>query len=132
MKNKKRQNLGPRRKRMCRENRLQSAKNWISAYSGKNIIYGYCKWFAVDLQCAINELKTLNVALDEQCVNNVLQSHVGMITARQKQREEKKKRESELEDFREDSDDTFYYIAGYTSGGAPFGITWEEMEGVEF
>lgn len=26
-----------------------------------------------------------------------------------------------------DKDDTFYYIAGYTSGGAPYGVTWEEM-----
>ena len=128
----KRQNLGPRRKRMRRESRLQSAKNWIPTYSGKNIILGYCKWFAVDLQCAINELKTLNVKLDEQYVNNALQCQAGMITARKKQREEKKKREVELENFREDSDDTFYYIAGYTPGGAPFGVTWEEMEGVEF
>lgn len=24
-------------------------------------------------------------------------------------------------------DDTFHYIAGYTSGGAPYGVTWEEM-----
>ena len=22
---------------------------------------------------------------------------------------------------------TFFYIAGYTSGGAPYGVTWEEM-----
>ena len=29
--------------------------------------------------------------------------------------------------FSEYQDDTFYYIAGYTSGGAPYGITWEEM-----
>ena len=24
-------------------------------------------------------------------------------------------------------DDTFFYISGYTSGGAPYGVTWEEM-----
>ena len=24
-------------------------------------------------------------------------------------------------------DDTIFYIAGYTSGGAPYGVTWEEM-----
>ena len=24
-------------------------------------------------------------------------------------------------------DDYFYFIAGYTSGGAPYGVTWEEM-----
>jgi len=26
-----------------------------------------------------------------------------------------------------DSDDTFAFIAGYTSGGAPYGTTWEEL-----
>lgn len=29
------------------------------------------------------------------------------------------------------SDDNFAYIAGYTSGGAPYGITWEEWEKFE-
>ena len=29
-----------------------------------------------------------------------------------------------------DSDDRYFFIAGYTSGGAPYGLTWEEM-GVE-
>ena len=24
-------------------------------------------------------------------------------------------------------DDTFFYIAGYTSCGTPYGVTWEEM-----
>mgnify|MGYP001086135806 FL=1 len=24
-------------------------------------------------------------------------------------------------------DDTFFYIAGYTSGGASYGVTWEEV-----
>lgn len=30
-----------------------------------------------------------------------------------------------------ESDDHFAYIAGYTSGGAPYGITWEEQEELE-
>lgn len=34
--------------------------------------------------------------------------------------------ENGLEDCAE-QDSSFYYIAGYTSGGAPYGITWEEM-----
>ena len=55
-----------------------------------------------------------------------LRCQAGTIAARKKQRA------SKLENFRENSDDTFYYIAGYTPGGAPFGVTWEEMEGVEF
>ena len=117
---------------MRRESRLQSAKNWIPTYSGKNIILGYYKWFAVDLQCAISELKTLNVKLDEQYVNHALKCQTGMIATRKKQREEKKKYESEKLNSLMDSDDTFYFIAGYTSGGAPFGVTWKEVEGVEF
>lgn len=27
-----------------------------------------------------------------------------------------------------ESDETFAFIVGYTSGGFPYGITWEEME----
>ena len=26
-----------------------------------------------------------------------------------------------------DQDETFFHIVGYTSGGAPYGVTWEEM-----
>ena len=26
-----------------------------------------------------------------------------------------------------DQDERFFYIAGYTSGGVPYGVTWEEM-----
>ena len=29
------------------------------------------------------------------------------------------------------SDETFAFIAGYTSGGAPYGVTWDEMEEIE-
>jgi hypothetical protein len=40
------------------------------------------------------------------------------------------KKQKEFEERFSDSDDTFYYIAGYTPGGAPYGVTWEEM-GIE-
>lgn len=30
-----------------------------------------------------------------------------------------------------ESDETFQYIAGYTEGGAAFGITWEEARLIE-
>jgi hypothetical protein len=30
-----------------------------------------------------------------------------------------------------ESDADFACIAGYTPGGAPFGVTWEEMEAIE-
>jgi len=30
-----------------------------------------------------------------------------------------------------DQDENFAFIAGYTSGGAPYGVTWEEWEALE-
>ena len=40
-----------------------------------------------------------------------------------------KKRNQEFDDIIE-LDETFAFIAGYTSGGFPYGVTWEEMEKV--
>jgi RimJ/RimL family protein N-acetyltransferase len=41
-----------------------------------------------------------------------------------KKKKHKKKTPKETIDWQ---DDRFYFIAGYTSGGAPYGVTWEEM-----
>ncbi len=41
-----------------------------------------------------------------------------------KKKKSKNKHETVNNDFQ---DDNFLYIAGYTSGGAPYGVTWEEM-----
>lgn len=38
-----------------------------------------------------------------------------------------KKNQQIAVDMYADSDDTFAFIAGYTSGGAPYGTTWEEL-----
>lgn len=43
----------------------------------------------------------------------------------------RKKRQEEFEENLFESDDTFAFIVGYTSGGAPYGVTWEEMEEIE-
>jgi len=118
-------NRTPRRKRMQRSARLQSAKHWISTYNGGNIVKGYKKWFSVDLVCAIKELRMLGVTLDEQYVLQALQSNENTIEDRQKKKAAKKQ---QLDDLLFDSDEHFYFIAGYTSGGCPYGITWEEAE----
>jgi hypothetical protein len=44
-------------------------------------------------------------------------------------KQKKKKESSESENlFAQDSDENFYYIAGYTDGGFPYGVVWEEHE----
>lgn len=115
----------PRSKRMKQESRLQSAKYWILKYTGKNIIKGYIKHFGVDLPCAIRELKLLGVELNDQYVTQVLQSKEQLLIVRQKRREEKKQL---LVQFLPDLDENYYFIAGYTAGGVPYGITWEEAK----
>ncbi|MDD2246595.1 MAG: hypothetical protein PHI70_03990 [Proteiniphilum sp.] len=46
----------------------------------------------------------------------------------QKKREQKElQREQAFHDRFPDSDGTFLFIAGYTSAGASYGVTWEEM-----
>lgn len=60
---KKNRDLGPRRKRMRRAARLMSAATWLPSYGGKNIVRGYARWYAVDLICAITELRMLGVAV---------------------------------------------------------------------
>ncbi|WP_182871394.1 hypothetical protein [Stieleria mannarensis] len=49
---------------MNRRGRLQSARSWLPTYSGKNVLKGYCKHFAVDWRCAAVELAMLGVEID--------------------------------------------------------------------
>ena len=48
-----------------------------------------------------------------------------MKQSRKKNKRSKNNTESDLFEQPE-QDDYFYFIAGYTPGGAPYGITWEE------
>jgi hypothetical protein len=120
-KNKHNTNNTPRRKRYTRSGRLQNAKKWAEQYNGKNLAKGYSNWFGVDLLCAIVELEMLGYKFKKSYKDQVKQS----IAARQKQKELRKREKEQLEDF---EDDMFYFIAGYTENGVPFGITREEME----
>ena len=111
---------------MKRDVRLQSAKNWIPTYEGKNIVRGYAKWYGVDLLCSIIELRMLGIHVDENYEVNVRRS----IEAGAKQRRQRRlaRKEAAFDDPYPDSDATFAYIAGYTSWGFPYGVTWEEIE----
>jgi hypothetical protein len=41
------------------------------------------------------------------------------------------RRKNEKVRIRLDQDENFAYIAGYTSGGFPYGVTWQEWEEME-
>lgn len=110
----------PRRKRMTREQRLQSAKStgFLSKHMAKDMVRHYARWYGVDLLCAIAELRQLGLEVPperEDAVKTSLQNRL-----KQKRRSQE---ESSLADVSCDSDERFAFIAGYTSGGAPYGVT---------
>ena len=117
----------PRRKSLTKKGRLASAKDWIIKYDGKNLISGYAKWFGVDKICAINELKTLGVIIPENLENQIVES----LKRRKEQRKLAKEKAEALAITVNDSDYNFAFIAGYTSGGFPYGLTHEELENAE-
>jgi ribosomal protein L9 len=115
-------NSTQRRKRYSRSGRLQNAKKWAEQNNGKNVAKGYSKWFGVDLLCAITELEMLGYQFKQSYIEQVKQSR----KAKQIQKEKRKRENAKMEeDF---GDETFYFIAGYTENGVPFGLTWGEME----
>lgn len=120
-KNKHNTNNTPRRKQYNRRDRLQNAKKWVEQYNGKHIAKGYSNWFGVDLLCAITELEMLGYKFKQSYKDRLKNS----LETRQKQKEKRKRNNEQNEDFGED---IFYFVAGYTENGVPFGITKEEIE----
>jgi len=113
--------LGPKRKRMKREGRTESGKLWLEKYSGHHPVRGYARWYGLSRLAALIELKQIGLAIsDEEIQNEQLAA-----AAKGERRAAAKKRRLERDD---DYDESFSFIAGYTRGGAAYGITWEECE----
>ena len=119
----------PKRKRFRKLERLNAAISWITTYDGKNIVSGYAKWFGVDKICAIKELKLIEVVIPEMLENQIVKSHQILIEQRRQKKAERKI--VETIHLAIESDENFSYIIGYTSNGAPFGLTHEEFESLE-
>ncbi len=120
----------PRRHRMDREGRLQSARDsdWVNKYSGKHIIQSYRKRYGVDILCAIKELRLLGVSIDQEYEQQVRQFIEGKARAGKRKKEEQNKTRNDR--WGRGVGATFAYIAGYTSGGAPYGGRWDEVDEV--
>lgn len=81
--------------------RLCAARKWVAGYTGPDLIGAYAKHFGLSPSYAHQDLKILGVIRP----NVIYLAPDGGFP---------------------DSDDTYFLISGY-SGGAPYGITWEEM-----
>ena len=111
---------------MGRPARLSSARHWLAQQVGRTpqqIAKSYRKWYGVDWICAVKELTDLGINFDQKWLTELTRSLECEVRARQ----ERKLSEEIRMDWLSDSDDHFAFIAGYTPGGAPYGITWEEQ-----
>ena len=84
---KKKRSNTPRRKRMKKEGRLQSAKYWIPTYKGKNIVQGYANWFGISKLGAVSELKLLGIQIDEEYILKLKKSEEELIKQRRRKKE---------------------------------------------
>lgn len=115
---------------MKRGGRLASAKKWLESFEGKNPIRGYSRWYGVDLLCAVAELQMLGVQLDRTHVEQIrvtMENRKKQAQRRKKQAKRRKEEAAKQSEFESNwSDENFSFIAGYTSGGMPFGVPWPE------
>jgi len=131
-----------RRLRLKRKERLKIAKELVENYSGENLCDEYREWFGVDEYCAILEIEMLGYTVNPKYKEKVLikrekslkmaeEKRKIKITRKREKRERRRKRRNKIDSNTDeiiDQNEEFYYIAGYTPGGFPFGITWEEYE----
>lgn len=117
------------KKRMSFLERKPQAEKWLTHFNdekNKNIVKCYRKKFAVDRLKAVDELQRLGIKLTKEQIakgKKAVKAHQQSLINKKR-----KKLEAQNQSFiNMDQDDTFYYIAGYTSGGVPYGVTWEEM-----
>jgi hypothetical protein len=111
----------PKAHRYKKAQRLFHAKNWIKTHTCKVLHHGYAKHFGVSKYCAILELEQIGVEIDPKLKESL------RISEEQKRiQREKRKAKKEAEYNFIESNEYFAYIAGYTSGGVPYGTSWEE------
>lgn len=108
-----------------RETRLNRARQWAATYQGSHLVRDYRKKFKVDPGCALRDLGEIG-AIEPEKLAVMQQAEQKRRESCQRKREEKKRQA--VFDRYPDSDDMFFFIAGYTPGGAPYGVTWEEMD----
>ena len=118
------------KKNMPQNIRLDKAKKWLETYIGDNILKAYRKKFAVGRLDAIKELQILGLEFSSDVIQKekqAVEAHQQNIRNRKAKRRADRSVENSSVDLSTHSDDNFFFIAGYTSGGAPYGVTWQEM-----
>ena len=107
--------------------RFEKAKSWVETFDGENIVQAYAKLFGVNLKNTMKELEIIGVHISNHEKEHIKRILKDRKLQKERKKEKRKRKTLQMNNF-EYSDDTFAFIAGHTEGGAPFGITYEEME----
>ena len=85
----------------------------------------YRERFHVDAVTAAKDLQELGVNYTQEQLDQIKQAEEQRLRQRRMEREAKER--EQLAELYEDCDGRFAFIAGYTDGGAPYGVMWEEV-----
>jgi hypothetical protein len=86
MAKKRKQNQPPRRKRMKRPQRLESAKSWLETYEGNKVVRDYRRRYGVSWDVAFVELEMLQVPIDPDYKKSVLQTAAAQAAVKRRKR----------------------------------------------
>jgi hypothetical protein len=98
---------------------MAAGRDWLKDFKGKRVLQSYARWFGIDLGCALKELQLLGFQFD----SNYLAAVRVSIASR---RHVTFRRATGTPEIDSPSDAYFAFVAGYTEGGLPYGVTWEE------
>ncbi len=86
MAKKQKRNQPPRRQRMKRPQRLESAKSWLEVYEGNKIVRDYRRRYGVSWDVAFVELEMLKVQIAPDYKERVLQTAAAQTTVKRRKR----------------------------------------------
>jgi hypothetical protein len=95
------------------------------------MIKRYRKTFHVNWECAIEELRELGIERDAEYLSELEKTIANQFQDEKKHDPISRWEFDEYRGIEPMSDEYFAYIAGYTSGGFPYGLTWEQWEALE-
>ena len=107
-----------------KETRLRKGRQWLLTYTGspKKMNKHYRERFHVDAVTAAKDLQELGVNYTQEQLDQIKQAEEQRLRQRRMEREAKER--ERLSELYEDCDGRFAFIAGYTDGGAPYGVMW--------
>lgn len=114
----------PRRKRLNRGKRLHAAREWVATRGGRDLVREYARWYGVSDVCAALELRMLGIDVPDARLEQARRKEQNRAANRARRR-----RSREVVKGFCDADATFVFVAGYTEGGAPYGVEEEDAAG---